>query len=109
MVLSANPSDVRLDPDGLIRAISQRPFIVLSIIYAIGIVVLVGLSSRRAGKKWVYVDVGTCALFGGFTVLSTKAFSTLLTMEWYAIFKEWITYPVLAVCVHYFDFSSSLC
>jgi len=34
---------------------------------------------------------------GGFTVLSTKAFSTLLTMEAWAVFKEWITYPILAV------------
>ncbi len=36
-------------------------------------------------------------LSGGFTVLSTKAFSTLLTMEWFEIFTEWITYPVVAV------------
>lgn len=35
---------------------------------------------------------------GGFTVLSTKAFSTLLTLEWFQIFKEWITFPVVAVC-----------
>ena len=30
-------------------------------------------------------------------MLSTKAVSTLLTMEWLQIFKEWITYPVIAV------------
>ena len=34
---------------------------------------------------------------GGFTVLSTKAFSTLLTKEWFEIFTEWITYPIVAV------------
>ena len=30
-------------------------------------------------------------------MLSTKAFSTLLTMEWWDIFREWITYPVVVV------------
>ena len=34
---------------------------------------------------------------GGFTVLSTKALSTLLTMEWIKVFTEWITYPIIAV------------
>jgi hypothetical protein len=34
---------------------------------------------------------------GGFTVLATKAISTLLTEEWVNIFADWITYPVLAV------------
>jgi len=35
---------------------------------------------------------------GGFTVLATKATSTLLTKEWGNMLTEWITYPVLAVC-----------
>lgn len=34
---------------------------------------------------------------GGFTVLSTKAISTLLTTLGYKIFTEWITYPLLMV------------
>lgn len=97
VVLSANPSDVRLNPDGLIRAISQRPFVILSVVYVLGATILVSLSSRRVGQEVVYVDIGACALFGGFTVLATKAISTLLTMEWYQIFKEWITYPVFVV------------
>ncbi|KAM5534879.1 hypothetical protein V8D89_011434 [Ganoderma adspersum] len=97
VVLSANPSNTRLDPKGLITAISTRPFEIYALTYIVGIVVLSGLSEGPAGKRFVYVDVGLCALFGGFTVLSTKAFSTLLTLEWFQIFKEWITYPVVAV------------
>jgi len=97
VVLSANPSDVRLDPQGLIHAITQRPFIMYTAVYIAGIVVLAWLSERESGKKHVYVDVGLCALFGGFTVLSTKAISTLLTLEWFEIFTEWITYPVIAI------------
>ncbi|KAH8118334.1 DUF803-domain-containing protein [Phellopilus nigrolimitatus] len=99
VVLSANPSDTRLDPGGLIRAITRHAFIVLAAVYAAGITLLVCLSSRKVGQEHVYIDVGACALFGGFTVLSTKAFSSLLTKEWAAVFKEWITYPVLVTLV----------
>lgn len=45
------------------------------------------------------MDVGLCAVFGGFTVLSTKAISTLLTMKWIDMFTDVITYPVIAVSV----------
>ena len=39
---------------------------------------------------------------GGFTVLSTKAISTLLTTNGFNMFEQWVTYPVLAVsrCGH---------
>ncbi|KAG6832949.1 hypothetical protein H0H92_004833 [Tricholoma furcatifolium] len=66
VVLASNASNTRLDPDALLHAISQTPFIIYS-----------------------------C----GFTVLSTKAISTLLTSEWIAMFSNWITYPVLAVLI----------
>ncbi|KAJ7095234.1 DUF803-domain-containing protein [Mycena belliarum] len=97
VVLASNASDTRLDPDALLLAISQTPFIVYSCVYVVGIIVLSILSEGIAGRKWVFVDVGLCALFGGFTVLSTKAVSTLLTMEWLEMFTKWITYPTIAV------------
>ncbi|EIW61768.1 DUF803-domain-containing protein [Trametes versicolor FP-101664 SS1] len=99
VVLSANASDTRLDPKSLLEAISQRAFQVYTIVYVVGMFILSGLSEGPAGRRWVYVDIGLCALFGGFTVLSTKAVSTLLTLEWFEIFKEWITYPVIAVLI----------
>jgi hypothetical protein len=34
---------------------------------------------------------------GGFTVLSTKAVSSLLTTNGFNMFKQWMTYPILAV------------
>lgn len=98
VVLSANSSDKRLDPEGLIRAITQRAFIILASLYVAGLIVLMSLSERRLGREHVFVDVGTCALLGGFTVLSTKAFSSmLLTFNWGEVFTEWITYPIVAV------------
>lgn len=43
-----------------------------------------------------------CCLSGGFTVLSTKAVSTLLTTSGFDMFKQWVAYVVLAVsgCGH---------
>ncbi|KAL7282198.1 hypothetical protein ACG7TL_003667 [Trametes sanguinea] len=99
VVLSANPSDSRLDPRHLIEAITQRPFEIYALVYIVGIFILTYLSEGPPGRRWVYIDVGICALFGGFTVLSTKAVSTLLTLEWFQIFQEWITYPVIAVLI----------
>ena len=64
VVLSANPSDTRLDPKGLIAAITQRPFEIYALTYVVGIIILSGLSEGPAGKRVVYVDVGLCALFG---------------------------------------------
>ncbi|KAJ7179840.1 DUF803-domain-containing protein [Mycena crocata] len=99
VVLASNASDTRLDPDALLIAISQTPFLVYSCIYIILSVILSILSQGRIGRQFVFVDVGLCALFGGFTVLSTKAISTLLTMEWFEMFTKWITYPTIAVLV----------
>lgn len=64
VVLSANSSDTRLDPDALIRAITQQVFIVYAIIYIVAAVVLAWLSPRPIGQKHVFVDVGLCAIFG---------------------------------------------
>lgn len=102
VVLSTPSSDEGpppLTPDALIAAISQRSFVVFSIIYLVGAVVLAGLSEGGLGRRIVVVDVGLCAIFGGFTVLATKAISTLLTEEWGKIFAEWVTYPVFAVLI----------
>ncbi|KAF8165172.1 magnesium transporter NIPA-domain-containing protein [Crassisporium funariophilum] len=97
VVLASNASDTRLDPDALLRAISQTSFIIYSCVYVVGVIILATLSEGRIGKNWVFVDVGLCALFGGFTVLSTKALSTLLTLEWIDMFTKWITYPLIGV------------
>jgi magnesium transporter len=64
VVVSANTSDTRLTRDGLIQAISERPFIIYSVIYAFGGIVLSSLSAGPFGNDWVFVDVGLCALFG---------------------------------------------
>ncbi|EGO01857.1 hypothetical protein SERLA73DRAFT_103923 [Serpula lacrymans var. lacrymans S7.3] len=88
-----------LTPDALLVAISQRAFQVFCIVYLVGAVILGVLSEGAIGRKVVLVDIGLCAIFGGFTVLATKGVSTLLTKEWGKMFMEWICYPILAVLI----------
>ncbi|KXN86366.1 NIPA-like protein 2 [Leucoagaricus sp. SymC.cos] len=95
VVLSSNASDTRLDPRQLVEAIIQTPFLIYTGTYIGGACILAGLSQGRLGRTYVYIDIGLCALFGGFTVLSTKALSILITLEWYGVFTEWITYPLI--------------
>lgn len=71
VVLSANPSETRLDPAGLIEAISRPAFVVYATVYIAGIVILSGLSESSIGKRWVYVDIGLCAFFGAHIAQST--------------------------------------
>ncbi|GAB1519667.1 hypothetical protein RhiTH_002735 [Rhizoctonia solani] len=102
VVYASQSSSARLDPDALVYAITRIPFLIWAAVNVAAIIALAGLSSQRAklessewmqGDRWALVDVGLCALFGGFTVLATKAVSSLLSTEWASVFTEWIFYP----------------
>ncbi|KAH9994072.1 magnesium transporter NIPA-domain-containing protein [Russula compacta] len=95
VVLSSNTSDTRLSPEKLLIAVSQHAFLIFSAVYVASASILMGFSEGSVGRRWVLVDVGLC----GFTVLSTKAVSTLLTTNGFNMFKQWLTYVVLAVLI----------
>ena len=56
-------------------------------------------SETSYGERWIGIDVGICALFGGFTVLSTKALSSLLSTIFLKLFKKPIGWILLVVLV----------
>ncbi len=64
VVLSSNASDARLDPEQLLEAIKQTPFLVYAGCYIVGAIILAALSHGRLGRTYIYIDVGLCALFG---------------------------------------------
>lgn len=97
VVSSAKPTDTRLSMEGLINALKQPLFIAYSILSLVGSILLAIISEGNKGREWVWVDVGLCAIFGGYTVLATKGLSTLLSLELIGIFKEWITYPLVFI------------
>jgi len=83
--------------ESLITALKQPLFIAYSILSLVGAILLAIISEGDKGCEWVWVDVGLCAIFGGYTVLATKGLSTLLSLELIGMFKEWITYPLVIV------------
>lgn len=57
------------------------------------------LSESSYGERLIGIDVGICALFGGYTVLSTKALSSLLSTIFLNLFKKPIGWILLVVLV----------
>ena len=72
VVLSTQSSDTRLNPDALIRAICKTSFAVYTIVYLVLGLIFVSLSPGRIGQKYVFIDVGLCALFGRWLHLALK-------------------------------------
>lgn len=67
---------MQLDHAGLIRAISQTPFVIYASICVVLIMFFGVLSAGRAGRNYVFVDVGLCALFGGLYASPTRRVAT---------------------------------
>ena len=79
VVFSSKQNDARLDPSQLLHAIKRLEFIIYAAISVAAATLLAFLSTTSLGDRWVLIDVGTCAIFGGFTVLSTKGISSLIS------------------------------
>ena len=79
VVFSSKQNDVRLDPAQLLQAIKRLEFAIYTAVSVLAGALLAFASSTSFGDRWVLVDVGTCAIFGGFTVLSTKGISSLIS------------------------------
>jgi drug/metabolite transporter (DMT)-like permease len=91
VVWSAEKLEIKLGPDEILDAISQTAFKVYFVATCALIVILMYLSSR-SGHKTSTIDLGLVALFGGYTVLSTKGISSLISSSFYHIFQYPIAY-----------------
>ncbi|KAA1104336.1 hypothetical protein PGT21_019912 [Puccinia graminis f. sp. tritici] len=97
IVLSSPRTSEALSPDQLTRAIRQLGFILYAALCLSAILLLICLSSTQWANRFIGIDVGLCAISGGFTVLSTKAFSSLLNVLFLDCFNYSITWIMLAV------------
>lgn len=57
------------------------------------------LSESSYGERMIGIDVGICALFGGYTVLSTKALSSLLSTIFLNLLRKPIGWLLVAVLI----------
>lgn len=62
---------------------------------------LLALLSRSPsyGGRYIGIDVGLCCLFGGYTVLSTKALASLLSTMFLSAFRYPIAWVLVLVLV----------
>ncbi|OCF39666.1 hypothetical protein I317_06521 [Kwoniella heveanensis CBS 569] len=97
VVWSSNGSNPRLDPSQLIAAIRRLPFVIYTILNVLLLIPLIFLSNSHWGHTYLFVDLGITCLFGGFTVLSTKALSSLLSSDFFGAWQEPITWFLVLV------------
>ncbi|CAZ82961.1 unnamed protein product [Tuber melanosporum] len=98
VVWSAEKEEVKLGPGQILEAISQIAFEVYFVITC-SLIALFMYLSPKYGRKYIFIDLGLVGLFGGYTVLSTKGISSLLSSSFYRIFTYPIAYPLAIVLV----------
>ncbi|KAE8399089.1 magnesium transporter NIPA-domain-containing protein [Aspergillus pseudonomiae] len=94
VVLSASSSEEKIGPHDIWVMITRWEF---ETYVGISAVLIIGLlwASGKYGSRTVLIDVGLVALFGGYTALSTKGVSSLLSFTlWHAI-----TFPITYLLV----------
>ncbi|WFC97921.1 hypothetical protein MYAM1_000641 [Malassezia yamatoensis] len=104
VVSSAEPSgDDQLDPVRLKLAMTRPSFLIYTGVMLLLAIVFLSICATQHGQKSLLAHVGTCAVFGGFTVLATKGISSFLLLDlgdahdW--IFHEPLFYLLLVILV----------
>ncbi|KAJ5223514.1 hypothetical protein N7468_008056 [Penicillium chermesinum] len=94
VVLSAKSSEEKIGPGEIWDMITTWEF---ELYLGLTCALIVGLmwASYQYGRRSLLIDVGLVALFGGYTALSTKGVSSLLTFTFWHV----ITYPVFYLLV----------
>lgn len=98
VVLSAQADQPKLSPDQIIQAITQRSFLIYFGLTMLMLGVLVYLSPKY-GEQYILIDLGCVALCGGYTALSTKGVSSLLSILFYKALEYPIFYFLLAILI----------
>ncbi|KAJ6070281.1 hypothetical protein N7467_011600 [Penicillium canescens] len=98
VVLSAKSSEEQIGPHEIWVMITRWEF---ELYLGLTISLIIGLmwASHQYGSRSILIDVGLVALFGGYTALSTKGVSSLLSGQLWHIITFPITYVLVFVLV----------
>ncbi|PWY79125.1 DUF803-domain-containing protein [Aspergillus heteromorphus CBS 117.55] len=101
VVLSAKSSEEKIGPHDIWVMITRWEF---ELYLGVSAALIVGLmwASGKYGSRSILIDVGLVALFGGYTALSTKGVSSLLSFTLWHV----ITFPVTYLLVFVLFFSA---
>ncbi|KAI3337427.1 DUF803-domain-containing protein [Xylariaceae sp. AK1471] len=96
VVLSAKGEETKLDPHDVWDAITTMAFeIYLGI--TIFLIVVLMWASPRYGNRTILIDLGLVGLFGGYTALTTKGVSSMLSSTLLKAFATPVTYGLVIV------------
>ncbi|KAI8387005.1 magnesium transporter NIPA-domain-containing protein [Blakeslea trispora] len=98
VVFSSNSEETALSPELIMEALTQLQSIIYFILTAICIVVLTILSPMY-GSSSIMIDLGLVAIYGGYTVLSTKSVASLLSLTFFKMFAYPVSYVLIFVLV----------
>ncbi|KAL4807742.1 magnesium transporter NIPA-domain-containing protein [Aspergillus unguis] len=98
VVLSAKSSEEKIGPHDIWVMITRWEF-ELYLGLTAGLIVVLMWSSRKYGPRTILIDVGLVALFGGYTALSTKGVSSLLSFTLWHVITFPITYLLAFILV----------
>ncbi|MBW0560568.1 hypothetical protein O181_100283, partial [Austropuccinia psidii MF-1] len=99
IIINSPPNTQSLSPLQLQKAFHQPAFLIFGSISLFFIFSLISLSQTKWVDQFLIIDVGLCAILGGFTVLSTKAFSSLLSTMLLDCFKYTITWLMILIMI----------
>ncbi|RKO87502.1 magnesium transporter, partial [Blyttiomyces helicus] len=98
--VSTETDEPALSPDDLIKALLSSQSLVYYVVTGATCSVLWYLSYRTSiGERLIFVDLALVAIFGGYTVLSTKAISSLMSLTFVKMFTYPVTYVMFFILV----------
>ncbi|KAK3333397.1 magnesium transporter NIPA-domain-containing protein [Cercophora scortea] len=96
VVLSAKGEETKLGPHEVWDAITTIEFEIYMGV-SVALIVLLMWLSPRYGNRTILIDLGLVGLFGGYTALSTKGVSSMLSSTLLGAFTTPVTYALLFV------------
>ncbi|KAG2175239.1 hypothetical protein INT44_007727 [Umbelopsis vinacea] len=98
VVLSSKREEIKLSPELVVQYLTSMEAIIYYSITG-GLILILTILSPRWGSKSILIDLGLVALYGAYTVLSTKSVSSLLSLTFYKMFTYPVSYVLLFVLV----------
>lgn len=96
VVLSAKTEETKLNPHDVWGAITTLAFEIYLGVTVFLIIVLMW-ASPRYGRQTILIDLGLVGLFGGYTALSTKGVSSMLSSTLWRAFTTPVTYVLVFI------------
>ncbi|KAI8645103.1 magnesium transporter NIPA-domain-containing protein [Parasitella parasitica] len=98
VVFSSNSEEIALSPELIMEAITQMRSIIYFILTGVAIAIL-SILSPVYGSSSIMIDLGLVAIYGGYTVLSTKSVASLLSLTFFKMFAYPVSYLLIFVLI----------